>query len=94
MKLTSKTKRTRPNSQNISPANDNAPKVANIENLKIQCANSAQAQQTRGIAVFSNFPEKLPILNSELILMREYLSEFVNSVLANDNEPNTSNRRS
>ena len=88
MKLTSKAKRTRSNSQNISPANDNAPKVETIENLKIRSANSSAAQGLPRIAVFSNIPEKLPISNSELILVSEYLAEFVNSVLANDNEPN------
>tara|TARA_R110000868_G_scaffold20877_3_gene87632 strand:- start:2191 stop:2460 length:270 start_codon:yes stop_codon:yes gene_type:complete len=88
MKRTSKAKRTRSNSQNISPANDNAPKIANIENLKIRSAKSSTTQRAPGFAVFSNFPELLPILNSELILVGEHLGEFVNSILANDNEPN------
>lgn len=37
--------------------------------------------------VYSNLPEFLPILDFELNLVHEFFGEFVNLILANDNEP-------
>ncbi len=58
-----------------------------FENLDIQNANTSASQGKPRVTVFSNFPEKLPILNSEILLIRGFMGELVNSILANDNEP-------
>ena len=58
-----------------------------FENLGIQGAKTSVSQGKPRVTVFSNFPEKLPILNSEILLIRGFMGELVNSILANDNEP-------
>ena len=58
-----------------------------FENLDIQSANTSASQGKPRITVFSKFPEKLPVLKSEIALIRGFMGELVNSILANDNEP-------
>tara|TARA_R110000868_G_scaffold20877_3_gene87631 strand:- start:1757 stop:2026 length:270 start_codon:yes stop_codon:yes gene_type:complete len=88
MKSSSKSKKRISNIGHIEPANDNSPTCAKFEFEALKDTNSSVSQGECGVAVYSNFPEFLPILKSELVLMQGYLAEFVNSILANDNEPN------
>lgn len=71
-----------------SPEIENSPIGAKFENTDPQ-KGSAHLYVTLGTAkvkVLTNFPEKLPVLNSEVAIIRGYMGELVNSILANDNE--------
>lgn len=85
--MTSKTRRAPLKGLKFNPDNRNAPIGANIENMGDLSPKPSAPVENTGITVLSNLPKLLPISNSELILVKNYLGEFVNSILANDNEP-------
>ncbi len=86
--MASKSKRARRVKRAAAPSNDNAPIGAANENTWPEASEPHVYVGTKkhGFVVSTNLPERISLLDSELVLVQKYMGTFVNSILANDNE--------
>jgi hypothetical protein len=76
-----------PQNANAGVAEDGMVEQPNANACAASVRRDSKAGSCRALRIFTNLPERLPILPQELALIQGYMGDLVSGILANDNEP-------